>query len=519
MRMRLSIRQRLIATLAVPALLLIAIGMLGQTGIKTQNVALEEAYSNELLAATAIANSNLNLAIVRTTLDRVLLHPEAADNATRINKALEYQALADTAWHQYETLPHPGTETALADDVAKARTAFLHNGIGPMVAMMRAGDAVAADKIAMTVMPQLSNQLTRASNALDMFRAEQGRLRYTAAHTSFDNFQLVSNSAILFGLLLCVASGLSLLRAIMRPLKLMLEHFDRMAAGDLTRRLHNKTSDEMGRLMGGLGIMQDSIVTMVGQVAHGAESIASATRQIAAGNADLSQRTEEQASSLEETAASMEQLSATVKQNADHAQAAEKLAALARDVAQKGATAVGLVTQTMGAINDSAQKIADIIGVIEGIAFQTNLLALNAAVEAARAGEHGRGFAVVAGEVRALALRAAGAATEIKTLIGASARHVAAGSGQVKQAGSTMSEIEATVRRLAAIMQDICAASREQNIGIEQVNQAVTQMDQVSQQNAALVEEAAAAAISLDQQAELLKIAVSQFQITTCEPY
>jgi methyl-accepting chemotaxis protein-1 (serine sensor receptor) len=259
--------------------------------------------------------------------------------------------------------------------------------------------------------------------------------------------------------------------------------------------------------------MQASLVNTVRTVRSGSESIASATKQIAAGNIDLSSRTEEQASALQETASSMDELTGTVKQNAENARQASSLAANASDIANKGSTVVSQVVTTMGDINQSSTKIADIITIIEGIAFQTNILALNAAVEAARAGEQGRGFAVVAAEVRSLAQRSSAAAKEIKELINTSVSRVQTGTTLVGDAGRTMSEIIGAVQRVTDIMGEIAAASEEQSSGIEQVARAVTQMDEVTQQNAALVEEAAAAAQSLEDQAGALKAAVSVFQL------
>jgi methyl-accepting chemotaxis protein len=259
--------------------------------------------------------------------------------------------------------------------------------------------------------------------------------------------------------------------------------------------------------------MNHSLSHIVSNVRSGTDSIATAASQIAAGNMDLSSRTEEQASSLEQTAASMEELTSTVKQNADSARQANQLAMSASEVARKGGDVVSQVVDTMISINDSSKRIVDIISVIDSIAFQTNILALNAAVEAARAGEQGRGFAVVATEVRNLAQRSAAAAREIKNLIGDSVDKVAIGSKLVNEAGSTMAEVVASVRRVTDIMSAITAASQEQSTGIEQVNQAIAQMDQVTQQNAALVEEAAAAAESLQNQAEALSQVVGSFQI------
>jgi methyl-accepting chemotaxis protein-1 (serine sensor receptor) len=517
MRLQFSIRARLIITLMVLGILLIVTGALGQIGMQASNDALEQAYSNELVAATALGKSNLNLMIVRTTLDRVLLHPEAPGIPALIDKAMNYLAVSDAAWRQYSELPRGNDEAVLSDAVAQARENFLHQAIEPMTEMMKKSDHDGADKLAMTVVPPLSVALTTSSTALDKFRAQQGSSRFAEAHTRYLTLQAMAVGAIVLGLLACLASGFSLLRAISRPLALTVRHFDRIAQGDLTHRVEFRSGDEMGRLIDGLAVMQDSIAVMVGEVAGGAESIASASRQIALGNSDLSQRTEKQAAALEETAATMEQLTAIVKQNSANTDQAQELTDTARTIASQGAQAMSRVVQTMGEIDQSAQKIVDIIGVIEGIAFQTNILALNAAVEAARAGEQGRGFAVVASEVRTLAQRSAVAAKEIKELIGASATRVADGTRQVGDAGGTMNQIETAVQRVAGIMREIAAASREQSSGIEQVNRAVTQMDEVSQQNAALVDEAAAAAASLEQQAALLKTTVGRFRVNSLE--
>ncbi|KGC79879.1 methyl-accepting chemotaxis (MCP) signaling domain protein [Burkholderia pseudomallei] len=286
----------------------------------------------------------------------------------------------------------------------------------------------------------------------------------------------------------------------------------RIAAGDLTRPVAVRAGDGTS-MMAAMRDMQGRLRSTIGGIRRAAESIAAASHEIASGNHDLSQRTEQQAASLEETAASMEELTATVKQNAENARQASGLANNASEIARKGNDVVSRVIGTMGEINDSSRKIADIIGVIDGIAFQTNILALNAAVEAARAGEQGRGFAVVAGEVRSLAQRSATAAKEIKQLIDASVERVNNGSALVGQAGETMTEILQAVRRVTDIMGEIAAASEEQSSGISQVGRAVTQMDEMTQQNAALVEEAAAAASSLQEQAARLRESVSAFQV------
>ncbi|MGJ7521374.1 methyl-accepting chemotaxis protein [Variovorax sp. LT1P1] len=290
-----------------------------------------------------------------------------------------------------------------------------------------------------------------------------------------------------------------------------------IAEGDLSVAIELRRNDQTS-VLHAIKAMRDSLAKVVGEVRQGTDTIATASSQIASGNQDLSSRTEEQASSLEQTAASMEELTSTVKQNADNARQANQLAASASEVAVRGGSVVGQVVDTMSAINTSSRKIVDIIAVIDGIAFQTNILALNAAVEAARAGEQGRGFAVVASEVRSLAQRSAAAAKEIKGLIDDSVGKVEAGSHQVAEAGRTMEEIVASVKRVTDIMGEIASASHEQTQGIEQINQAITQMDQVTQQNAALVEEAAAAAGSLQEQAGSLSQLVGVFQLTPGEP-
>jgi len=302
-------------------------------------------------------------------------------------------------------------------------------------------------------------------------------------------------------------------RSVTGPIREAVGVAEALAKGDLTQKIEAKSKDETGQLLTALGNTVTQLKGIMGGIKESTETIGTASSQIAQGNADLSQRTEEQASSLEETASSMEELTSTVKQNAENAKQANQLAAGASDVAVKGGAVVKQVVDTMSAISESSKKIADIIGVIDGIAFQTNILALNAAVEAARAGEQGRGFAVVASEVRNLAQRSAAAAKEIKALIGDSVEKVGTGTKLVDEAGQTMQEIVSSVKRVTDIMAEITAASQEQSSGIEQVNTAITQMDEVTQQNAALVEEAAAAAESMQEQAEQLAQAVSVFKL------
>ena len=322
--------------------------------------------------------------------------------------------------------------------------------------------------------------------------------------------------------LLCAALSLAFIplwwRAIVLPLQLARRDIERMSGGDLSGKIDADGCDELASVMQALRILQTSVKLLVGQIKEAADLVNHGADQIATGNADLSARTESQASSLEQTASSMEQLTSTVKQNANNAREANQLVLMTSTIAVKGGAAVGQVVQTMGLIRDSSRKIVDIIGVIDGIAFQTNILALNAAVEAARAGEQGRVFAVVANEVRNLAQRSAGAAKEIKTLIGDSVEKVNIGSKLVDDAGHTMEEIVTSVKRAAGIMSEITVASHEQSAGIEQVNQAIIQIDQVTQQNAALVEQAATAAESMQEQAVKLAQLLSAFKLVSGGP-
>ncbi|WP_312518925.1 methyl-accepting chemotaxis protein [Massilia sp.] len=353
-------------------------------------------------------------------------------------------------------------------------------------------------------------------DALDEFAKQQSTATAGVGTRILDSFAETRVILIALGIVAVVfgiACAIFITRTITAPLGRALEVAERVAAGDLTSRFESNRRDEVGQLMDALGRMNASLAAIVGQVRDGTATIARASDEIASGNQDLSSRTEQQASSLEETAASMEELTATVRQNSEHARRANGLAGSAASIAREGGRMVGDVVGTMGKIDASSQRIVDIIGVIDGIAFQTNILALNAAVEAARAGEQGRGFAVVASEVRNLAQRSATAAKEIKTLIDDSVEQVQEGTRQVGRAGATMQQIVDSIGQVTTIVSEIAAASEEQSAGIDGVNTAVVEMDRVTQQNAALVEQAAAAAESLREQAAQLADVVGTFRL------
>ncbi|MCD0416509.1 methyl-accepting chemotaxis protein [Rubrivivax sp. JA1024] len=380
-----------------------------------------------------------------------------------------------------------------------------------------ASDPSLEDRVSRLMLGESAQAFTAADRTGKAWIAYMVELSSRGAATAAEDETLGTRVLAVGGListLLGIGAAVLMTRSVVQPLREAVDAANLVAAGDLTRRIDaRQRQDETGELLAALARMQESLVSTVSSVRRNAESVATASAQIAQGNQDLSQRTEEQASALQQTAATMTELGETVRHNADNAQQADQLARGASQAAELGGEVVARVVTTMKGINDSSRRIAEIIGTIDGIAFQTNILALNAAVEAARAGEQGRGFAVVAGEVRNLAQRAATAAREIKGLITSSVEQVEEGSSLVDQAGERMTEIVAAIGRVSDIVAEISAASGEQSRGVGQVAEAVSQMDQVTQQNAALVEESASAADSLRQQAGLLVEAVSVFRV------
>ncbi|WP_308296467.1 methyl-accepting chemotaxis protein [Rhizobacter sp. J219] len=417
---------------------------------------------------------------------------------------------------EYRKHPHPPDEQALLKDVESQVNNYV--AVGPrLIKAMREMNTAEARAI-LTGDGRQSYEAAKGGVEkllkLNARGATQASEEATAIYTRARTLIIASLAAMI---MLGLGIGWLVSRDVKRATDEAVHCADRMAEGDLSHTVAHDRSDEMGHLLRSLATMQTNLRKIVTGVRQNAEGVATASAEISAGNHDLSSRTEQQASALEETAASMEELGSTVKQNADNARQANQLAMSASTVAVSGGEVVDRVVETMKGINESSRRIADIIGTIDGIAFQTNILALNAAVEAARAGEQGRGFAVVASEVRSLAQRSAEAAKEIKSLISTSVERVEQGTTLVDQAGTTMQEVVASIKRVTDIMGEISAASTEQSAGVAQVGEAVAQMDQATQQNAALVEESAAAAESLKGQARKLVDAVAVFKLDAGE--
>jgi methyl-accepting chemotaxis protein-1 (serine sensor receptor) len=513
---KLTIRASLTLVNLLFATLLVVGGAIGYFGINSSNEALRSIDRGDVAALDALNQTSTNMLRGRIAFSRFDALTTAGDHdnaGLALKRGEELIALSDKSWQAYLSIPRTDTEKPLAEEMTSKYAALLDQGIKPEITAMDAADMTTFHSIADTKISPLFVDFDKSMAAVAAYRKQHAETLYSDAQQRFS----VTSTLILVGVGGAVAFAflmrLVLTRKIVHPLDEAVLHFNKIAAGDLSGQIIVSDNTETGKLFGALRNMQASLVKTVTAVRVGAESIDVGSREIAAGNIDLSARTEQQAAALEETASSMGELTSTVKQNSDNARQANQLAVSASEIAERGGQVVGQVVQKMENISESSRKIADIISVIDGIAFQTNILALNAAVEAARAGEQGRGFAVVASEVRSLAQRSASAAKEIKGLIEASANHVESGSELVARAGQTMGDVVVAVKRVTDIMGEISSASDEQSHGIEEVNRALSEMDSVTQHNAALVEEAAAAAGSLEEQARRLNEVVAVFRV------
>jgi methyl-accepting chemotaxis protein len=505
--------------LAAPLLalgLMLVVAAIAAVGMQQLSAAIDD-LTGHYMEARRISNAvRLDVTAARAETFRVFSLIGNFDEArTKVERATMAKRFEE-ATAQLKALDLPGTDEdrPLVEAAAKAIAVYAKKADEAID--MGSGDV----NLGLAVMMSADDNFKAAQEslvALGKFVSDAADAKRSAVAALARTELIVIGIAVVLAAALSLAVSVAIARRTAAAVSAAAKSAVALAGGDLTVQFDTRSKDEIGQLATALEHMRESFGQVISQIHTGVDSVTTASREIAQGNADLSSRTEQQASNLQQTAASMEQMTSSVKQNADAARQANQLAASASQVAAKGGAVVGEVVSTMDQITASSRKIADIIGVIDGIAFQTNILALNAAVEAARAGEQGRGFAVVAGEVRNLAQRSAQAAREIKSLIGESVEKVETGSKLVNDAGQTMSDIVQQVKRVTDLIGEITSSTLEQSNGIGQVNQAVTQLDQMTQQNAALVEQSAAAAESLREQADKLAKAVAIFKLSRSE--
>lgn len=514
---KITVKAGLIALLGLMTVLLIMVSVIGVNAINQGSRSLHTL--NQILGEElgSLANSSNLTLRARTAASLAVRQHEIGQievaNATvgRIYGYLSESQREMARFVGVGTVTERGKQ--LSERLQASYRAYQEQGVRPMADAIKAGNIDKYYKIQETQISKLSIAFEKDLSDFRSFAIEVGQQRVNDAESNANTQIFLIVAAGLLSVLLALLAWFALRVIILRPLDVSIAELEHIANGDLTHEIHGVGETEMGRLAHAMQRMQQSLVMSVSKVRDASSQIDTGSRELAAGNVHLAQRTEESAASLEQTAASMEQLTSTVRMNAENAEQANQLALSVSDIADRGSDVVSQVKDKMQAITDSSRRIADIISVMDGIAFQTNILALNAAVEAARAGEQGRGFAVVAGEVRSLAQRSAQSAKEIKGLIEASQNRVQEGEQMAESAAKTMNGIADEVGRVTALMREISAATREQSNGIEQVNLAVAQMDQVAQQNAALVEESASATRSLEEQAQALAQSMAAFKL------
>jgi len=506
-----TIRARLFLTLGILAVIMGVVGVMGISGIRNTNASLDAMYHGRLQPSSFVDQLVTLQRKGIEAIELATIKQDAGSVATSVEDVSGKSKDIKETLGLLQEAKVSDAESRLIGEFAS-----ISNSISDIntqaVADMQASRFSNAEKAMLEQARPKYEKLTSTVNSLKNAQIVAAASAFEDAQKSFRSSSMVMVASIVAGVVVAGFFGMLLVRSIVSTISLAVSVADRIAQGHVGNSIDTSGNDELSKLLVALASMDSKLVEIVSSVRTSADAVGSAASELSQGNDDLSSRTQEQASALEETASSMEEMTATVKQNADNARQANQLAAGAREQAERGGTVVQRAIGAMGEINDASRRIADIISVIDEIAFQTNLLALNAAVEAARAGEQGRGFAVVATEVRNLAQRSASAAKEIKGLINDSVDKVKAGSELVDESGKTLNEIMDSVKKVTDIVAEIAAASQEQSAGIEQVNNAVTQMDGVTQQNAALVEEASAAAKAMQQQAGALVQQINFFK-------
>lgn len=506
-----SIKTRLFATLGLLSAVLCVVGVIGIVGLRSSNKNLDMMFNGRLTPSSWVDQLATMHRKGIESIELATIKQDAESVATALENVKGNSDQIKETWTKLQAADGTEAEKKLIASFGSLSNSILEINTNA-IASMQAGTFDKAEKAMLEQARPKYEQLTANVDELKAAQIGAAQSAWETAQAQFKTQSIMMISSILLGVCLAAFFGTLLVRSIVSAISVAVGVADRISQGHVGNEFDVKSNDELGQLLTALKTMDHKLVDIVSSVRTTADAVGGAASELSQGNDDLSSRTQEQASALEETASSMEEMTATVKQNADNARQANQLAAGAREQAERGGMVVQRAIGAMGEINDASRRIADIISVIDEIAFQTNLLALNAAVEAARAGEQGRGFAVVATEVRNLAQRSASAAKEIKGLINDSVDKVKAGSALVDESGHTLSEIMDSVKKVTDIVAEIAAASQEQSAGIEQVNNAVTQMDGVTQQNAALVEQASAASKAMQQQATSLVQQINFFK-------